>query len=296
MNHKQIRSAFTLIELLVVIAIIAILAAILFPVFAQAKEAAKKTTAISNAKQMGTSMLMYAGDYDDYFPIAVPPNSSTNTWRTGEYIDTPSDWRPGLTAAAYADRSLCYANSIQPYMKNYGILAAEGGVESSLKAIDYSTATKPVAYNSFTMNGFLTMASQSEVAQVSALPMVWMGYGKSKSKGFAYANPQFTSCAAASVPCRWGSQTASGWMWVNSTDYNVSNASAWYYGKGMVIVRADSSAKFRNVAAVTDGVTWNNASNPINDPFNRYVAGGIPVSMLVCNGLSCYFRLDAEFK
>jgi prepilin-type N-terminal cleavage/methylation domain-containing protein len=71
------RKAFTLIELLVVIAIIAILAAILFPVFAQAKEAAKKTTAISNAKQLGTSLLLYAADHDDLFP-SVYDNSNGN--------------------------------------------------------------------------------------------------------------------------------------------------------------------------------------------------------------------------
>lgn len=57
--------AFTLIELLVVIAIIAILAAILFPVFARAKEAAKKTTCLSNTKQLVTAWQMYAGDYEE---------------------------------------------------------------------------------------------------------------------------------------------------------------------------------------------------------------------------------------
>ena len=59
------KRAFTLIELLVVIAIIAILAAILFPVFAQAKEAAKKTTSASNLKQIGLAWVMYANDADD---------------------------------------------------------------------------------------------------------------------------------------------------------------------------------------------------------------------------------------
>lgn len=64
---KSRRNAFTLIELLVVIAIIAILAAILFPVFAQAKESAKRTQCVSNAKQMGLALMMYAGDNDDKF-------------------------------------------------------------------------------------------------------------------------------------------------------------------------------------------------------------------------------------
>jgi prepilin-type N-terminal cleavage/methylation domain-containing protein len=63
------KKAFTLIELLVVIAIIAILAAILFPVFAQAKAAAKKTSALSNVKQVGTSIMLYLGDSDDVYPM-----------------------------------------------------------------------------------------------------------------------------------------------------------------------------------------------------------------------------------
>ena len=64
-RHK----GFTLIELLVVIAIIAILAAILFPVFAQAREKARQTQCLSNGKQIGLGALMYANDYDNLFPI-----------------------------------------------------------------------------------------------------------------------------------------------------------------------------------------------------------------------------------
>lgn len=64
------RNAFTLIELLVVIAIIAILAAILFPVFAQAKSAAKKAVGVSNSKQVSLALLMYANDADDRAPTA----------------------------------------------------------------------------------------------------------------------------------------------------------------------------------------------------------------------------------
>ena len=75
------KSGFTLIELLVVIAIIAILAAILFPVFAQAREKGRQASCTSNMKQIGLAMLMYCGDYDEMFPYgasnAVTP---TATW------------------------------------------------------------------------------------------------------------------------------------------------------------------------------------------------------------------------
>jgi prepilin-type N-terminal cleavage/methylation domain-containing protein len=87
-----LKRAFTLIELLVVIAIIAILAAILFPVFAQAKVAAKKTKAISNVKQTATSVLLYTGDHDDVMPFALTPNQAANTWRRTGGHATPAGW------------------------------------------------------------------------------------------------------------------------------------------------------------------------------------------------------------
>jgi prepilin-type N-terminal cleavage/methylation domain-containing protein/prepilin-type processing-associated H-X9-DG protein len=67
-NAKRLGSGFTLIELLVVIAIIAILAAILFPVFAQAREKARQTACLSNMKQLITAELMYAQEYDEVLP------------------------------------------------------------------------------------------------------------------------------------------------------------------------------------------------------------------------------------
>jgi len=80
-THKK--SAFTLIELLVVIAIIAILASILFPVFARAREQARKAVCQSNLKQIGIAVMMYTQDYDESFPFAAnggATSTSSNRW------------------------------------------------------------------------------------------------------------------------------------------------------------------------------------------------------------------------
>src|SRR5579862_8507131 len=68
---RPVRFGFTLIELLVVLAIIAILAAILFPVFAQAREKARAAACLSNEKQIGIGIMMYAQDYDETYPMAA---------------------------------------------------------------------------------------------------------------------------------------------------------------------------------------------------------------------------------
>src|SRR5256714_7786477 len=79
MSQRVPRKGFTLIELLVVIAIIAILAAILFPVFAQARDKARGAVCLSNQKQLGLSILMYAQDYDEVLPgnAYEAPNNTT---------------------------------------------------------------------------------------------------------------------------------------------------------------------------------------------------------------------------
>src|ERR1700691_3874563 len=86
----QSRKGFTLIELLVVIAIIAILAAILFPVFAQAREKARAITCVSNEKQMGLAILQYLQDNDEQYPMLQYVNTGTSgpywiDWQTAIY-------------------------------------------------------------------------------------------------------------------------------------------------------------------------------------------------------------------
>jgi len=99
------RSAFTLIELLVVIAIIAILAAILFPVFAQAREKARQASCLSNVKQLTLGWIMYAQDYDEQFP----------QWKWSENFK--SSWGDQGSKTPNNATTL-WTNAIFPYVKN----------------------------------------------------------------------------------------------------------------------------------------------------------------------------------
>jgi len=109
------KRAFTLIELLVVIAIIAILAAILFPVFAQAKAAAKKTADLNNQKQIVTAMLLYANDYEDKAP------TSHHDLEVGETIANLYTWYAPLqpyikNSQIFRDPSLSDIPTLFPYL------------------------------------------------------------------------------------------------------------------------------------------------------------------------------------
>jgi len=122
------KKAFTLIELLVVIAIIAILAAILFPVFAQAKSAAKKAVSISNQKQQGLAILMYSNDYDDYYPRrdGCTLNDSFNPAYNNQPAGTnPIPFCTGANGNnggyAFRDNYYSWHKWIMPYVKNTGL-------------------------------------------------------------------------------------------------------------------------------------------------------------------------------
>jgi prepilin-type N-terminal cleavage/methylation domain-containing protein/prepilin-type processing-associated H-X9-DG protein len=104
-SRSERRTGFTLIELLVVIAIIAILAAILFPVFAQAREQARKAACLSNLKQMGLALTLYVQDYDETFPSDYEINGSAIVW----------------------------ADQIQPYVRNRQVLGCPSGSDANKK-------------------------------------------------------------------------------------------------------------------------------------------------------------------
>lgn len=139
-----IRRAFTLIELLVVIAIIAILAAILFPVFAQAKEAARKTACMSNLRQLGMGMTMYVSDGDSRYPSWVPQLAPINGGNTVffppdlqimPYVKSiqvfrcPSDQQPRMTPGSVIWWDGAYRAKAVPrsYVYVGNIYTVEGG-------------------------------------------------------------------------------------------------------------------------------------------------------------------------
>lgn len=118
------RRGFTLIELLVVIAIIAILAAILFPVFAKAREKARQTSCLSNVRQLMTAAISYAQDYDEYLPIPYPNpavNGGAPFWC---YNATYGD---GVLSPYIKNTQLFVCPSARGYNPGYGISVHDMG-------------------------------------------------------------------------------------------------------------------------------------------------------------------------
>src|SRR6476659_814001 len=108
------KPGFTLIELLVVIAIIAILAAILFPVFAQAREQARQSTCLSNFKQIGLGVQMYLQDWDGTYPMN----------RIGQF--------PGGSECNGKGKMLTWKTETAPYVKNIGVFKCPSNPRNNL--------------------------------------------------------------------------------------------------------------------------------------------------------------------
>lgn len=159
------RKAFTLIELLVVIAIIAILAAILFPVFAQAKLAAKQTQSLSNMRQLSLSVLIYAGDYDDYFVPASnrpPTGGDPIIWtealapyvkNTQIFITPDSNGGFASNWATRRHQSVGYSDATGVNILSTEIPgAASPGTESFASAVNFSQAEESARIGLFAIS------------------------------------------------------------------------------------------------------------------------------------------------
>jgi len=144
MKHRSTRSSqggFTLIELLVVIAIIAILAAILFPVFARAREKARQTACLSNVKQLVLGLVQYVQDYDEMLPV----------WYN---FRNP----PG---------SKYWSETVQPYVKNKQVLvcASDGTPYSAGGPVSYGYNCDYLGYGSSSSTGFYALPKVTKPAE-----------------------------------------------------------------------------------------------------------------------------------
>ncbi len=212
------KAAFTLIELLVVIAIIAILAAILFPVFAQAKAAAKKISALSNMKQIDLGVQMYATDSDDIFPIG-----SSGCWWQPE----DGGWVVGTT----------------PYIKNYPIfLDASDPMNTELWASWLQPANGygiSFASNGLIINGALhgpigmDQAVEDKRPDGSCDAKPWMSSGTMSSTQVTHPGSSILLATRYASNELWGpSDLISGSVGVNGPTGNVNSLAVGWDGSG----------------------------------------------------------------
>jgi prepilin-type N-terminal cleavage/methylation domain-containing protein/prepilin-type processing-associated H-X9-DG protein len=156
------RKGFTLIELLVVIAIIAILAAILFPVFAKAREKARQTTCASNLRSLGLASIQYSQDYDEIYPGCV---NGTDTGATGGWMY--------YTSSTAFDPS---KGAIWPYVKSYKMYVCPddpggqtNGAYNGLtgQSGDSYAINQGIFANAYTANGFSPGPKVNQISSAS---------------------------------------------------------------------------------------------------------------------------------
>jgi len=187
-EKKSSEYGFTLIELLVVIAIIAILAAILFPVFAQAREKARSSTCLSNSKQLALAVVMYAEDYDEVLPKTADPD------------------RGGGGGAALNNGPWSMVMTLDPYTKNRKIFTCPSVAKESylditpsnklwngiiFETANVDTATSAKSLAEIQNSAGLIMAVEGMVNTVwnrLSLSKCGWGYWPNDLDGSAYAN------------------------------------------------------------------------------------------------------------
>ena len=275
MRHPK--KGFTLIELLVVIAIIAILAAILFPVFAQAREKARGISCLSNEKQIGTALMMYTQDYDETFPLQGVLQTG-NTYHTmwDYWINVPADWRKGVAPATMAGYNTSAYNSMQPYIKNQQVYNCPSSVEwrRPSYAAAYGDPAKAWGKVSLNYNGTLNSYPIAGMVGPADVPVVWEGFGKFSGAGVMLSQP-FLMCTQDGQPCvykpSYGGCAADGS--VNgefSTMWQTVATTNLVHSGGINMVFGDGHAKWRRIGANVSPAN----TNCKTDPFTGYDANG----------------------
>ncbi|MBX3113954.1 MAG: prepilin-type N-terminal cleavage/methylation domain-containing protein [Fimbriimonadaceae bacterium] len=287
------RKAFTLIELLVVIAIIAILAAILFPVFAQAKQAAKKTQGLAQAKQVGTAQHIYLADYDDVLYLY------RTTEQNPDYAKCVAAGGVGYPAACTtlwgtSTRTRTFWNQIlRPYVKNDAIFRSPGNPKAWVN-YDPSGAGQEPAFRSyggqnslasntiiFESDGGVSMSHTAIDNVANTLVLVDASYYNALPRFdgnlrlFAGRPTWTTACTSTDRPQYWknlGNSYLFNWngsATVYPTDAEAEKAIEQRYSGALVVIHADSHAKASNYKSVM----WDLRDNPTNSMWDPWKAG-----------------------
>jgi prepilin-type N-terminal cleavage/methylation domain-containing protein len=291
---KTHRTGFTLIELLVVIAIIAILAAILFPVFAQAREKARGATCLSNEKQITTATLMYSQDYDEQFPFAFGYYPGIG-WMYPYVGDVPYNWECGGGNCGTKWTTMMtgyWSNSIQPYTKNNAVmLCPSSSTLIPLSAAQGAGAPAP-AKTSLTYNGLLMAVPQAVVQLPAQLPLFTESAGAAYFNGFSTANPVLV-CDDPKQPCTYVAGRGNGANNGETSGWFGFGARASVHGKGQNWSFVDGHAKFKVLSV---GVKDPASTDYRNEPWYNYDAQELPAGAWSGNGHVWYFRPDNDFR
>jgi len=288
------RTGFTLIELLVVIAIIAILAAILFPVFAQARDKARQTTCTSNTKQSALAFMMYINDYDETFPLGF--GLLYDRWLWNYYHDVPYNWRFSSSEPESTALQVHWSNVIQQYAKNYGLYECPSCPPKRLVGVDYAAAAAQPVKVAYTYNGLLHAYSQAQITNPAQLPLLWEGRGKASVEGFALTNPTMRCNQGVNRPCRYFSCTA-GLPQDRTQIYPrgmmfVLDGPMWIHSNGAIFAHADGNAKWRRLGAQIAPADTDRRV----DPYSGYDANGYP-GLVWTDGCNPWlFRPDYDFS
>jgi prepilin-type N-terminal cleavage/methylation domain-containing protein/prepilin-type processing-associated H-X9-DG protein len=198
-DYSMRRKAFTLIELLVVIAIIAILAAILFPVFAQARAKARQTSCLSNVKQLTLGMVMYCQDYDEKFP----------EWHWDAAFVGGNGWdgsRPN-------DGTTIWWNAIYPYVKNSQVY--------SCPDTNYEFKSKDDGHWGWFSQNANPTAWANATRINPALASTYISYGSSEPLTYSY--PKLASLTRTAETLLVADMATSLSGWDGFGDYNPNN-------------------------------------------------------------------------